>query len=465
MAKIFPSNINQRPEGHLLIDEVHPGFNQVYFIPPKELLEYSKLTPDSEGQHKKLILEVNGQNNYLTIYPINTLAGNIRYLDSKYPTLESITLEGFNYGRAESEEDVLNILEDIPSWFVKDYNYGLGLTQDYRFIVTALESFGIKHLVINEDENTFIDVDNSTFNINYNNFKKICTTINSITYRARKTSSGVKRVSAYNLLAYFLGDEQKYPMKSIQDYDDTLSQLIAKSSPVISVKPSAKEQANLVSVVRKNKTEIAKNHTEELVKLKNDIELVTLETLIQKFEIMLGKKLLESSWQSLFNENPFILSLAFGFPIIKIQDQASVGGKKLSGTGGKVTDFLVKHVVSNNAAIFEIKTPSTKLLNVGKAYRDGVYAPSVDLAGSINQLLDQRYQFSKSISKIKDDSRIQDMESYSVHGVLVIGSTPTDRDEQKSFELFRGNSKDISIVTFDELLTKLKGLHMFLSET
>mgnify|MGYP001184984827 FL=1 len=80
-------------------------------------------------------------------------------------------------------------------------------------------------------------------------------------------------------------------------------------------------------------------------------------------------------------------------------------------------------------------------------------------------MLDQKHKFQKEIAGIKDNSRIYDLESYAVHGVLVIGKTPNDPDEQKSFELFRGNSKDIAIVTFDELLEKLKQLHVFLSSS
>jgi hypothetical protein len=40
---------------------------------------------------------------------------------------------------------------------------------------------------------------------------------------------------------------------------------------------------------------------------------------------------------------------------------------------------------------------------------------------------------------------------------------PSDEDQQKSFELYRGNSKDVEIVTFDELLNKLKELSTFLN--
>jgi hypothetical protein len=34
---------------------------------------------------------------------------------------------------------------------------------------------------------------------------------------------------------------------------------------------------------------------------------------------------------------------------------------------------------------------------------------------------------------------------------------------QQSFELFRGNQREVVVITFDELLGKLKALHEFLS--
>ena len=40
---------------------------------------------------------------------------------------------------------------------------------------------------------------------------------------------------------------------------------------------------------------------------------------------------------------------------------------------------------------------------------------------------------------------------------------PAEEAQRKSFELLRGNSKDVEIVTFDELLKKLDGLRQFLA--
>ena len=81
--------------------------------------------------------------------------------------------------------------------------------------------------------------------------------------------------------------------------------------------------------------------------------------------------------------------------------------------------------------------------------------PSVSFGGFG---LSQKHNFEGEIALIKSNSRITDLESYSVRCCLVIGTIPDDEERKKSFELFRGNSKNVEIVTFDELLEKLKRL-------
>ena len=177
---------------------------------------------------------------------------------------------------------------------------------------------------------------------------------------------------------------------------------------------------------------------------------------------MIVKNLPESTWQRFLNENPFVLTMAFGYPVIKVHDQASVGGRTVFGMGEKIADFLVKNSMTNNVAIVEIKKPQTKLLNQ-KQVSNGVYTPSGELVGAINQTLDQKYRFEQDIAQIKMNSRVYDMESYSLHCCLIVGRVPLDEAQLRSFEMFRGNSKDVEIITFDELLEKLKHLREFLN--
>jgi len=460
MARLYPRS-PQDPPGKLVIEEYHPNCVEVFYIPPPHKLELSGRDPDDAEQYKTKILCICGQNDRISIFPINTWADHADFLKPKYDKIRSITLDGFDYdyGTLETVEEVIEILEYLPSGFVKDYDYGLGLQKDYRFIVDAVEEMDdIQHIVISKKAKTEILADAGICTINFKEYDEIRKKINTITNRAQSAARKIKSLATHNVLASFLNTLQ-YPQKTHLAKNDTLGNLISSDT---SEQLSKSEQERVIKLFSKNMEAIAEDQPEELIKLRTNIEVGTLKRLIEKFKEMLGKKRSEAHWQKLFNDNPFILNLAFGYPIITIQDQAHVGGRKFSGAGEKITDFLVKHGISNNAALFEIKTPTTKLLNK-RPYRENLYAPSSDLAGAINQMLDQIHKFQKEIATLKENARIHNLESYAVHGVLIIGKTPQDVDQQKSFELFRGNSKDIAIITFDELLEKLKLLHGFLS--
>ena len=452
----FPSTIEDNSHGSLILEQ-QPANTEVYFIPKKNLLS-DILEHDGEDV-KWHLLDLDSKKDTLIIYPFKNWEEGI--FENKYNFLKTITLIGFNFSRADSSEDILNILDALPSAFVKDYNYGLGLKREFACIIDMLEELHVSKLLISKKDLTSIDEQSGTCTIRFAEFEEIRKGINKVVESARSVASLLKRQRTYNTFAFYLKNE-KYQQRGIAISDNLISRLVEKTSAKISFDTNKDEQKSAVEIIRKNTSKIIKEHPEEIIKLRNDLELVSLEHLINKFEINLRKKLNEGYWQELFNENPFILNMAFGYPIIKINDQASVGGRNLSGAGDKIVDFLVKNSISNNAALFEIKTPSTRLLNK-VPYRNSVYIPSLDLTGAVNQVLDQKHKFEKSIINLKDNSRIYDLESYAVQGILVIGLSLEDHDQQKSFELYRGNSKSITIITFDEVLSKLKQLHLFLS--
>lgn len=45
MARPFTVNIPEQPPGKLIIKEVHPGYNEVYFRPPKKKLSDNRGHP------------------------------------------------------------------------------------------------------------------------------------------------------------------------------------------------------------------------------------------------------------------------------------------------------------------------------------------------------------------------------------------------------------------------------------
>ncbi|HBY85874.1 MAG TPA: DUF4263 domain-containing protein [Colwellia sp.] len=462
MARLFPNNISQRPEGTLLIEESHEGNNEIYYVPHHDMLALSKKSAKSPGLHKTLLLNVNITQNYLEILPITTLGSSPGFLNQKYSKLKSIVLESFDFEFPNNSEEITYLLEELPSGFVKDPDYGLGLLKELKPLITTLEEFGVEILIIKNMklEKSEIDASAKTCIMSYAQFETIRKELAKVVSNAQKASLSIRKTVANNTLSFFL-DHKDYPQKTLKIQNTALARLVGKGIEEIESDLSKPDQSLTLSLIEKNAKKIANDQPAKLLKLRDDIELVTLEQLIEKYEKMLDKRHSEGHWQSLFNENPFILSMAFSCPIIKVQGQASVGGRKISGSGDKITDFLVKNAITNNTAIIEIKTPQELL--TGKEYRDSVYAPSVALSGSITQILDQKYKLQKSIATIKEASRIYDVETYSVHCVLIIGTMPDDLEKQKSIDIFRRNSRDVEVITFDELLEKLKLLHRLLS--
>lgn len=198
-----------------------------------------------------------------------------------------------------------------------------------------------------------------------------------------------------------------------------------------------------------------------LLRLNREIEVVTLEGLITKFRERLARDSGEKAWQTFFKENPFILKLAFGYPVIQFGEEVSVGGERFDGSGEKIADFAVQAAATGNLALIEIKTPAARLLDA-TPYRGGVFAPHRDLSGAVTQILDQRHQLEAALPLKKSSSGIHDIHSYAIQGVVIAGLTPTDRDQQKSLELFRHSLNSVLVITFDEMLAKLEDLLTFL---
>lgn len=451
-------------DGTLEVEEVHPNFVEVYFVPPERSLVEAGLDPSKASSYRTKLLDINGLHQFLTIYPISTFGDRSDFLKPKYGQIERITLDdtdiisGVGWDANSTPEDVRDALENLPSTFTKDYAYGLGLAKPYRFIIDAVQELSdCSEIVITDEHATGPTQDgDGVFYISTQDFEQARVELNKIDRHAQSAVRTVKWTAAHNILAERLGVPKREPKTGRHPYRKLFT-AVAEGKQEL----SEEDQNAVIGALTSHAADIAEDQPEKLAKLRGDIELVTLEALITRYEGMLGENLNEGHWQGFFNENPFVLNMAFGYPVIKVRDQASVGGRKLSGDGEKITDFLVKNSLTNNTAIFEIKTSQTPILKK-KPFRDGVYTPSAELSGSINQALDQKYQFQKQIAQIKDNTRLYDIESYAVHCSLVIGKTPDGDDQKKSFELFRRNSKDVEIVTFDELLEKLIQLSAFL---
>jgi hypothetical protein len=404
------------------------------------------------------LLEFHMSTDRVVIHPHNTIPGGADYLGPKYDRLRTIVLDGFGYEALSWEGEIEQFLEDLPTGFVRDPEYGLGLLKELNGVVAAIEAAGAVRLIISKREPSRIEGD--TYILAYREFEALRLALGR-THRQAVASAGIdKRILIHNALLTARAPD-RFPARTRPYRRDT----IFRSVDATRLDPATVSEADglaAAKVVSTAKRKLAEAQSPALLDLQREIELVTLERLVARMGQMIGQPHAEAAWQAFFLENPFVLSLAFSLPIVAIGDQVSVGGRKFSGAGEKVADFLYRNHLTDNITVVEIKEAKKGLL--GSEYRPGLYAPSAELVGAVNQVLDQRYQLQKSIAGRKEASRRYDLESYAMKCLIVMGRAPEGPDRRKSLELFRNNLNDVLVVTYDELLAKLEHLHLFLTD-
>jgi len=413
------------------------------FLPPKE---------------PTIIARYKASTRTLTTHPINTNFGKY-FLTPKYDHINAIVLEDIEpLGAMRPGRQIY--FEELPAGLIREPFAGFGLNYEMRFIAEAAGRLeGIATLQITDTRG--ISRTQDTLLLSYGLFDKFRKSIN----RTHKHAIGmVNTAKAEYLDANF--NVMLDPSFKLPEGDGTrrpIADILAETLIGKARSPDAEAKAAARTVKKSVKT-LAEKEPAELLDLRREIELVSLEELIEIFEKKLGQTTLqERHWQDFFSANAFVLQLAFNLPAIAFGDQVAVGGTKFDGRGGKLADYAIRLGLFGNLALVEIKTPKTPLL-AKREYRGGVFAPSDDLSGAVTQVLDQRHQLQMDINNKKVASKAYDVFTYAVPCIVIAGQEPGTDDERKSLELYRNNLRDVIVITFDELLAKLKSLHEFLSK-
>jgi hypothetical protein len=166
----------------------------------------------------------------------------------------------------------------------------------------------------------------------------------------------------------------------------------------------------------------------------------------------------EEFWQRTLEENTFVLSQVFSVPVVLLRGKAYVGGKGVENTGGNVVDFLLLNKLTTNAALAEIKVPTTPLLT-GAPYRNDVYGVGPEVVGAVQQVRNDKDALTKEYHGLVDKSA-EAFQAFDPHCLVVVGNVSqlSDTRRIKSFELFRSGLKDVQVITFDELFGKVETL-------
>lgn len=395
----------------------------------------------------------------LTIFPFSFTGTGF---EPKYGALDRINVAAQLSGPYEEpteDHEVDFLLNSLPEGLERNPLNGLGFSVQDRFIPKTVAGLarGISVEVGGGDKPPYFE--SGLYVISQVYLKQLVRGMRSIAARYQRQARADKRVFAHNLLLSAVNPKAHPPMQK-KVSAEAIFELVKVGRVSASLPKVAHRSA--VSLVSDNAQAIAKNAPETLYELAVTIENATLQEMIVKYEELLGKTLNESKWQAFFEANTFILSLVFSVPTVFVQETPYVHGKRINGKGGKFSDFLMRGQGTGNAALIEIKAPGTDLLTTYRAEQPG---PSRELTGSITQVLGHRRRLTTGWHNLKgeDDGTLSDTELYSPQAVVLIGMLPKLKSDREAFEAFRSVLKDITVVTFDELLMRLKYLHNTLS--
>ena len=389
-------------------------------------------------------------------YPIRT-GPSFSVLSPKYGSLGEIAFEGFRTEPPHSPDTVAEALRSLPDQFNNAPESGLGVRKPFQPLISALRRAAIRQLVITRCRATALKAE--TLVISYQDFTGVAHELERIAKRFSQQSRVERSRHAHNeLLSRYFPD--RFP-RDETPYRKGLVVSFLRKMRQTGAELSGADRSALVQQASAEAPALAKRSPRQLYKLQRDFELAGLTELIERFEVDIVGGHQESHWQALLKFNPFIVSMLFGYPIVVVRDQAHLGGAGLDGSGDTITDFLVKNQSTESLALVEIKKPDTPL--TGRKSRTGRSRPSGDLSEAVVQVIDQRYELLTNYN-----CRVGVREAGKVHAVdciVVAGRTPVDPNQLASFEMYRTSLRDVRILTFDEVLLKLRALRDYLAPT
>ncbi|KQM56836.1 Shedu immune nuclease family protein [Chryseobacterium sp. Leaf201] len=213
---------------------------------------------------------------------------------------------------------------------------------------------------------------------------------------------------------------------------------------------------------RENFLETLKNK----ILTKTDLDILTgRKDGLEQFKNYLGSEhpITEIQWQDFFKNNSWIFGYGLDYKFLNIlQKEASVSSVDVGRKNEVKADFLLGD--NNFTVIVELKRPDTPLFD-NTQNRSESWRLSKDLTYAVSQILTQKAEWELKSQHTQFDGEGNPIyqSTYNPKAILIIGNTKQFEGEnkeslmkRKTFDLYRRNSRDIEIVTFDELLEKAK---------
>lgn len=393
---------------------------------------------------------------WITMYPIYTNPHTQRYRSPQHGSLRCIRYETkASQAVPDTPEGVqLHIDLHLPDKLFNSVEWGLGLVKQLAPLWRGLRLVPNAHtLMISADlETSEVDGTVTVREAEVDECRRACMKIT----RARRRSE-ISDQLHWVMRELFPG---LIPNLTFEGPHTAAQRGIRQVSKAITY--AAKEQRRTqLQQVQTSLDLLAQEAPRELYELHAEIERATLARMIEKYEQMLGQGLHESHWQRFFEDNTFVLSIVFTRPVALLHKQFHAQGSMVDGSGAHIGDLLFAQ--GRELAIVEIKKPSTPLMQTRPYRNRDVYGPHLQLSGAITQVLHQQGLMRSNWLSHLRDPKMRDSHPDTARCVVIAGTRPTEEGRLRSFELFRNACKDVEVVTFDELLGKLRLLAQHLT--
>jgi len=390
----------------------------------------------------------------ITSYPVYTNPYTQRYLHPKHGQFVKVLLDrDSNEPLPKNPDEAVRDIGWTSFWgFFDDLSFGFGFNKNLdplRYGLAALRGVDTIKLSRSND----LGIDGQILTIPSDLVDKFRRTFERNRRLGRKEVRSANSQLVHNDLLSEI-DPERFPRIVPMDSNAQLVRVRLDRTRRTAASTRL-ERTTSVRAVRENLQAIASDMPRELYELHSEIERVTLTKMVERYEAMLQQNLSEARWQRFFEDNIFILSMVFTRPVRLLHTQFHAQGSGLDGRGAQVGDFLLaEHGAA--LAIVEIKKPSTELM-LNSAYRNTeVFGPNAELSGAITQVLYQQSALRSHWLAHQSRPELRDSRPDSIRCVVIAGKNPTDEMKRRSFEIFRNACKDVDVVTFDELLEKLR---------
>jgi hypothetical protein len=163
-------------------------------------------------------------------HPLNTTATSRSFLEPKYETLRTITFENFAPDAPKDLDAVLEFLQSLPSGFVRDPYFGLGLNWDLRYLTDAIEEIeGVTDLIVRHGRSAGVPtINRSSYTLSAKMFDDARKAINRAHDKALNIAAQEKRVFAHNTFLTAV-DPVTFPLKHRPYRKDAILEAIGGS--------------------------------------------------------------------------------------------------------------------------------------------------------------------------------------------------------------------------------------------